>query len=355
MASEGNRFSNQLSQKFAWLVSLLLFCSASAFPQQRLETPQETNERIRQLSLALQVRQGDYVIGSGDLVHIDVFDVAELSRDARVSQSGYISLPLIPTKIRAQGLTAFQLEEKLAELLQVNGLVSHPQVTVAVREQRSQPITVVGAVRKPVVYQAVRQTTLLEVLSEAGGVADDAGSVVLVTRVVHEESSNELNGNGSAESRKSTSSPQTTTLTIKLNDLLASGNTKFNIPLLPGDLVTVPRAGIVYVLGAVQKAGGFVLQNAYEEMTALRILALAGGFRGTAKPRQSVILRKNPDTGQREEVAVDLKKVLQRKTQDVRLYPDDIMFVPDSTGLKALRRTGEIAIGVGTASAIYRY
>jgi polysaccharide biosynthesis/export protein len=352
MRPRRNGVSDRLTRQCARVVSLLLLCSAPSFPQQRLETPQETNERIRQLALALQVKQGDYVIGSGDLVRIDVFDVPELSRDVRVGHSGYISLPLIPTKIRAQGLTAFQLEEKLAELLQVNGLVSHPQVSVFVKEQRSQPITVVGSVRRPVVYQAVRQTTLLEVLSEAGGVADDAGSVVLVTRVVHEESSNEQNG--SAEAGGSTSGPETTTLTIKLNDVLESGNTKFNIPLLPGDLVTVPHAGIVYVLGAVQKAGGFVLQNAYEEMTALRVLALAGGFKPAAKASRSVILRKNPETGQREEVDVDLKKVLQRKTEDVRLYSDDILFVPDSTGRKALRRTGEIAIGVTTGAALFR-
>jgi len=345
-----NSVSNQVVRISAWLTTLLLLGSAPAFPQQRLETPQETNERIRQLASVMQVKQGDYVIGSGDLVRIDVFDVPELSREARVSRSGHISLPLIPTKIRAQGLTAFQLEEKLAELLQVNGLVSHPQVSVGVREQRSQPITVVGAVRKPVVYQALRQTTLLEVLSEAGGVADDAGSTVIVTRAVHEPSSNEQDGNGETGESAATLK----TIPIKLNDLLVAGNTNFNIPLLPGDVVTVPRAGIVYVLGAVQRSGGFVLQNFQEDMTALRILALAGGFKGTAKPRQSVILRKELDTGKREEVRVDLKKVMERKTEDVRLYPDDILFIPDSTGLKALRRTGEIALGVGTGAAIYR-
>ncbi len=91
----------------------------------------ETNDRIAQLALASDVKQGDYVIGSGDLLGIEVFDVPELSRDVRVNETGYISLPLIPVKVRAAGLTTFQLQDKLAELLQTNGLVSTPQVTVS--------------------------------------------------------------------------------------------------------------------------------------------------------------------------------------------------------------------------------
>ena len=103
----------------------------------------ETNDRIAQLALASDVKQGDYVIGSGDLLGIEVFDVPELSRDVRVNETGYISLPLMPSKVRAGGLTPFQLQDKLAELLQTNGLVSTPQVTVSMKEQHSEPITVI--------------------------------------------------------------------------------------------------------------------------------------------------------------------------------------------------------------------
>ena len=124
----------------------------------------ETNDRIAQLALASDVKQGDYVIGSGDLLGIEVFDVPELSRDVRVNETGYISLPLMPSKVRAGGLTPFQLQDKLAELLQTNGLVSTPQVSVSVKEQHSQPITVIGAVKTPMVIQALRKTTLLQAL-----------------------------------------------------------------------------------------------------------------------------------------------------------------------------------------------
>jgi polysaccharide export outer membrane protein len=144
------------------------------------------------------------------------------------------------------------------------------------------------------------------------------------------------------------------TITISLNDLLESADMKFNIPLVGGDVVTVPRAGVVYVVGAVDKPGGFVLASDREQMTTLKVLALAGGLRSTAKPRQAVILRKNSDTGQRQEVPVDVSKILERKAEDVRLQANDILFVPDSTGKKALRRTGELGLGIVSGLALFR-
>ena len=127
----------------------------------------------------------DTPIGSGDLLHIDVFDAPELSRDVRVSDVGVISYPLIPNKIQASGLSTFQLEEKMSQLLIENGLVSHPQVSVFIKEQISQPVSVVGAVARPMVFQVIRPTTLLEVLTAAGGIADNAGNVVIITRASH--------------------------------------------------------------------------------------------------------------------------------------------------------------------------
>lgn len=316
--------------------------------QEKLQTAQETNERIRQL--AFQGRPGDYLIGSGDLLRIEVFDVQELSREVRVSESGYISLPLLPLRVRAAGLNAFQLEEKLAELLQANGLVANPQVTVFVKEQRSQPITVIGAVRKPLVYQAVRSTTLLEVLSEAGGIADDAGSVVIVTRIGKRdvaEGNEDRCGKATADGK-----PQS--LAINLKDLLESGDPQFNIPLVGGDVVSVPKAGIVYVVGAVERPGGFVLQSDGEEMTTLKALALAQGLKGTARPGDAVILRKDLQTGEKREIEVNLKKVMARKAEDIRLYPNDVLFIPDSAGKRALRRVGDAALAITTGLVILR-
>jgi len=98
-----------------------------------------------------------------------------------------------------------------------------------------------------------------------------------------------------------------------LADVLESGDSRFNIPLVGGDVVSVPRAGIIYVVGAVQKPGGFLLQNDLDRMTMLKMLSLAGGTTNTAKMKNAVILRKNPDTGKRDQVPVDLKKVMHLK------------------------------------------
>lgn len=306
----------------------------------------QTNERIAQLVHASDVKQGDYTIGSGDLLGIDVFDVPELSRDARVNETGYISLPLLPSKIKASGLTPYQLQDKLAELLQTNGLVSTPQVTVMVKEQHSQPITVIGAVKTPMVIQALRRTTLLQALSQAGGIGDDAGSTVVITRSAPESTTT-----SPASSASDSSDPAddallvpAQTFTINLADLLESGDSRFDIPLVGGDVVSVPRAGIIYVVGAVQHPGGFLLQNDLDHMTMLKMLALAGGTTSVAKTNKTVILRRNLSTGQRDQVPIDLGKIMHLKSQDIQLEANDILFVPDSNGLKVLHRAGDIGV-----------
>jgi polysaccharide export outer membrane protein len=342
------------------MLLFLVVAVLSAFSQQQKTAPPaapgsttkpisvvaaETNERIAQLAQASDVKQGEYLIGSGDLLGVEVFDVPELSRDVRVNETGYISLPLMPSKVRAAGLTPYQLQDKLAELLQTNGLVSTPEVTVTIKEQHSQPITVIGSVKSPMVIQPLRKTTLLQALSQAGGIADDAGSTVIVTRPVPD-----ISESASPPDTTTPTAPQT--FTINLSDVLESGDPRFNISLTGGDVVSVPRAGIIYVVGAVQKPGGFLLQNDLDRMTMLKMLSLAGGTTNTAKMKNAVILRKNSDTGQRDQVPVDLSKVMHLKTPDVQLQANDILFVPDSNGLRALHRAGDVALTLTTGIGI---
>jgi polysaccharide export outer membrane protein len=345
-----------LGQVSSGAVMLSLLAASAAFSQQQKppESPKslevtEANERIAQLAFASTVKQGDYIIGSGDLLTIEVFDVPELSREVRVNETGYISLPLLPVKVQVAGLTSFQLQDKIAELLQANGLVSAPQVTVSLKEQHSQPITVTGAVRTPIVIQAIRQTTLLQALSQAGGIAGDAGNVVIVTRpnVSSPESQN-------ADSARDagTEGKDHQTFTISMSDLVDSGDSRFDIQVVGGDVISVPRAGIIYVVGAVNHPGGFVIQNDPDRMTALKMLSLAGGTTTTAKGKDAVILRKNPGTGKRDQMPLDLSKVLKLKSEDVTLQASDILFVPDSTGKKALHRAGDVAVGLAASVAL---
>ena len=340
--------------KFIFASALLLvvcvFLGAQgAFGQQKLETPQQTNEKIRQLAEQAGVNPADTPVGIGDLLHVDVFDVPELSRDLRVSDTGDISYPLIPGRIHVAGLSTFQLETELEKLLIENGLVSHPQVSVFVKEQTSQPVSVVGAVMHPMVYQVVRPTTLLEVLMAAGGISDDAGSDVIVTRPTATV------GNSKPESTQDQSGSNSQTITIRLQDLLESGNTSFNIQVKGGDVVTVPHAGIVYVMGAgVSQQGGYVMQGHGDQVTVLKAIALAHGLTGYAKADDAVIMRTDPATGKRDEIPVHIKQIEHHKADDVALNSNDILYVPDSFGRKALARGTESAIGMGTQIAIYR-
>lgn len=335
---------------------------------QHYETTEQTNQRIREMAVDSRAPLGDFRVGSGDVLTIEVFDVPELSREVRVSDAGFISLPLLPVRIQVNGLTNAQVEEKVAELLQANGLVSHPQVNVSVKEQHSQPITVVGAVKMPQVIQATRPIRLLEALSDAGGIADDAGNTVLLTRQVKKEAPASTNpeplGDGTpnvdaaappvADKAQSDGALQPETMSINLFDLLDRNDPKANVPLIAGDVVSVPRAGIVYVVGAVNHPGGFVLQADGNRMTSLKAIALAQGTASTAKLGDAVILRKDPATGTTHEIPVNLKRVMQRKDEDAALEANDVFFVPDSAGKRMLHTMGAAALSMTTGVAVLR-
>ena len=218
-----------------------------------------------------------------------------------------ISYPLIPNKIQAAGLSTFQLEEKMSQLLIENGLVSHPQVSVFIKEQMSQPVSVVGAVARPMVFQVIRPTTLLEVLTAAGGIADNAGNVVIVTRASHPAQVRQM-------ILRQLRGADSQTITIRLQDLLESGNPVYNIQVFGGDVVSVPVGGIVYVIGAgIAQPGGYILQNHGEQITVLKAVALAHGMTGYAKANNAVIMRNNPVTGQKDVIPVHIKDIENQK------------------------------------------
>jgi polysaccharide biosynthesis/export protein len=398
------------------LAGVLAFAvqAPSAHAQSPVETQQQTNERIRALSANTVMAPREYVIGRGDMIGVEVYDVPELTRDLRVSQTGTVGLPLLPVRLYVVGLTETQAQQKISEILAANGLVTHPQVMVSVKEKRSKPITIVGAVAHPMVYQADRPLTLVQVLAEAGGISSDAGDTVIVTRAeAKNENSSEppeigtedavpatnpapvssspspatnstpgaddgATGNSSGTqssfpgpeiaarttpqnalvtppqiANSDVAPPVANTITVNLAELLERGDTQNNIPLQGGDIVTVPHAGIVYALGAVQRPGGFVANNDRAQLSTLKLLALAGGMTRIAKKNQAVIIRKD-SLGKQQAIPVDLGKIVERKSEDVRLMPSDILYVPDNPTKAALIRAGEFGLAVGSALAIYR-
>lgn len=336
--------------RFVFFLLVFLLGVQAAYCQEKLETPQQTNEKIQRLASLARSHPVDTPIGTGDLLHIEVFDVAELSRDVRVSESGDISYPLIPGRIPAAGHTPFQLETNLEQLLLENGLVSHPQVSVFVKEQNSQPVSIVGAVGRPMIYQIIRPTTLLEILAAAGGIADTAGSLVIITRPNHIGADMLPPGSSTGEP-----APESQMITIHIQDLIESGNASFNILVYGGDVVSVPPAGIVYVTGAgVAQPGGYVLQGHGEQITVLKAVALAHGLTGYAKANDAVLFRTNPATGQRDLIPVHLKEIEKNKTEDLAMKSNDILYIPDSAGRKALAKGAEAALGIGTSIAVFR-
>ncbi len=338
-----------MTVRWAVIIGILLSVQAT-YGQVKEETTQQTNERIQELASLRTPPSGDVPLGAGDLIHIEVFDVPELSRDVRISSSGEIGFPLIHERVRAAGLTPFQLEDKIQGLLIQNGLVSNPQVSVFVKEQVSQPVTIIGAVAHSMTYQALRPTTLLELLASAGGITDTAGTVILITRPTQEEA---VKPASDATSGSSDSAGQT--ITIRLQDLLNAGNTAFNIFVYGGDVVNVPPAGMVYVLGrGITQPGGYVLQSRGEQVTVLKAVALARGLGSFAKPDAAVIYRVNPKTGQREAIPVRIKQIEKNKADDVALKSNDILYVPDNLGLKIAAQATQAAISIGTGILVYR-
>jgi polysaccharide biosynthesis/export protein len=342
------------------LLSILLACGwQAAHGQQRTETPQQTNAKIQELATLSRSQPHDVAVGTGDMLHVEVFDVPELSRDVRVSETGDISYPLIPGRIRASGLTPYQLEQKIAQLLIENGLVTHPQVSIFVKEQNSQPVSIVGAVLKPGVIQLVRPTTLLELLADSGGIVDDAGSYAIITRKTASPVVQSEAAAASAEPPPVTPPDELTSpaqiITIRLQDLLESGNPVYNIQIFGGDVVSIPRAGIVYVTGAgVSQPGGYVLQSHGEQITVMKAVALAHGLSTYAKSDDAVIMRSNPVTGTHDIIPVHIKQIEQHKSDDMAMKSNDILYIPDSVGRKVLARSAEAAISIGSSVAIFR-
>jgi polysaccharide biosynthesis/export protein len=378
-----------------------LLCLASATRSQDVSvagTPQQANERIRSFSSSTKSIPHDYVIGNGDLLSITVFDVPELTRDVRVSQTGTVGIPLVPVRLELRGLTELQAEQKIREVLESNGLVTHPEVGVVVKEHKSKPITIVGAVFHPMVYEADRTVTLLEALAEAGGVNNDAGDTVIVNRARAatfveisdqtpiatnrppgtgeptgtDAATNTASAPGAAFPSAMELAPNPTlpsvpsethsldekphsanSMTINLNELLEAGDMRNNITLQAGDVVTVPHAGIVYVLGAVNRPGGFVVSNDRTQLTALKILSLAGGLTKIAKLSHSYIIRQDAQ-GKQTETEVDLKKILQRQAEDVQMRASDILYIPDDRVKEVALQAIALAVALGSSVAIYR-
>jgi polysaccharide export outer membrane protein len=285
-----------------------------------------------------------YVLGPDDQIAIRALDVEEISeKPIRIDLRGNLNLPLVG-RLRAAGLTAEQLEADLVARLKT--YVREPQVTVIITEFRSQPVSVLGAVTNPGVHQIQGRKSLFEILSMAGGLRQDAGNTIKITR-------RKEWGPIPLPNAKDDPSGQFSVAEVSIRSVMEAKNPQENILVRPYDVISVPKAELVYVIGEVARSGGFTL-NEQGAISALQALSLAGGLARTAAPQRAKILRMNHGAAQRTEVALNLKQILAGKAGDVLLQPDDILFVPNNTAKNVAIRTIEAVISVGSGLAIYR-
>lgn len=339
----------------------------------QLETAEDYNRRLQQLRMSLAaVPAGnpadEYRIGANDLVEINIFEAPELNRSLRVSAGGEISMPLLGA-IPAASLTARQLEAFLEYRLR--GYMKDPRVGVFVSSIESHPVSVVGAVKKPGVFQLRAPKSVIEMLSLAEGISDTAGDDVLVMRGASMEfapssphdpgpplaappsaPSGAVPVQPAIPAGQPAAAPQTIRLNLK--DLLESGDPRYNVPVYPGDIVKVTRAGIVYVVGEVKKPGGFVLKSD-EKMSVLKAIALAEGLTPISSKSRTRILRGDAAGGHQQEIPIDLAKIFDGKAPDPGLLPADIVFVPRSGGKSVLSRGSEAAFSTITGLLIFRW
>ncbi|MGB7593316.1 MAG: SLBB domain-containing protein [Terriglobia bacterium] len=330
-----------------------LLCAPGASPaaSEKANSPDNKADTKAGVDLGSQKAE-ETLIYPNDLLFIQVFDVDQMTREYRVSDTGTLLFPLLADPVQVAGLTPQQAAEVISQRCIEAGVLSRPQISVTIRESRVHAVAIAGAVKNPQIYPVLGRITLLDLLTQAGGVADDAGSTATITRgeVFRRVLASE--GGGAVEGGKSL--PIAPTVTIDLRRLQETGDPNLNVEVYPGDRVTVQRAGVVYVLGAVNRAGGYVLNEAHQDMTVLKAIALAGYLGPFAKGKKALILRPNSSApGGREEIPVNLMAMLRGHAPDKAMQHNDILFVPDSTALKALHRAADIAATTSSYAAIY--
>lgn len=285
-----------------------------------------------------------YVLGPDDQVTIHVVESDEINgKMYRVDEKGNLDLPMIGS-LRAAGLTVNQVETQVADKLR--RYIREPQVTVLLTEMRSQPVSVLGAVNMPGVHQLQGHKTLIEMLSMAGGLRQDAGYRIKITR--HAEW-------GAIPLKDAVADPtgQFSVAEVSLKGLMEASSPEENVAIMPNDVITVPVAEMIYVIGDVKKSGGFVLGER-NHITVLQALAMAEGLGQAAKSGEARILRVANGADSREEVVIDLKKILAGRASDVPLRSNDILFVPTDSLKRLGTKTLDSMIAIGSGLAIYR-
>jgi polysaccharide export outer membrane protein len=251
----------------------------------------------------------EYRIGPKDLLEISVFGEEDMKNlIVRVSEDGKITLPLL-REVEVNGLTKGEVERKITLLL-AEKYLQNPQVTVFIKEYLSKRVSVLGAVERPGPFELLGRQTLLQVISQSGGLTRDAGSEIIVIRQLADGTS--------------------TSLRISIDDLFFKGDPNLNIPLEAGDIVNVPVDKLVpvYVFGQVKNPGALQVKKS-NIPTLLQAIAQAGGFTDRAS-RSGVVIKRRDAAGKETEIKVNIKSILKNKKKDIVLFENDTVYVRES-------------------------
>jgi len=288
------------------------------------------------VALSAQAQQDDrYRIGTGDVLDIRIYNRPQLSREAvRVEGSGMIRMPLIETEIQAACRTEGELAKEIAT--RYAKYYRNLQVDVFIKEYHSRQVAIIGAVNDQGRFELQRRVRLLELLTYAKGPSARAGQTI---NIVHSTAPSLCKA---ATDDKPGNDDFAAFNTYRLIDTLR-GEPQANPYLESGDVVTLPEADQVYVVGNVVMPLTIPLK---EPITLTRAIAMAGGTRQDTKKDKIRIVRQEPGAQTKKEIVVDLSAIEKKQAQDIQLLPNDIVDVPTSTGRSLLRGL----IGGGTQS-----
>lgn len=271
-----------------------------------------------------------YVLGPGDIIDINVYGQPELAGDLQLDHDGTIIPPYGHTPVHAAGLTALQLQPRIAAALIEDQLSLHPLVSVRVLSVASKPVTIVGAVKTPVVLQAIRPISLLDALVQAGGLAVDSGSHILLTR-------------------QDPGGPRTEEFAV--SQLIYSDRDQSGPMLHGGEEIRVLPAGHIYVTGSVRGPGSFPIVEG-DPMSAVKAITLAHGWDQYGNPSRAVILHPTPNGAWRQ-TDIDLSRVLDHRAPDLPMQANDILYVPDNRGKRLTEGAFDRGIAIFTTAAGY--
>jgi polysaccharide export outer membrane protein len=315
------------------LVFLTLVFGAATLTLAQSQTP---NTNADQQAPTYVYNLPSQPVGPDDLLAISVYDSPELTRTVRVGADGKIRLPMLKEKIPVQGKLSIEIETAIAEELSREEILVDPVVTVSVAEYKSRPISVIGAVKSPLSFQALPGTTLLDAITKAQGLTDDAGTDIVVTRQI-----------ANAEGQMSE-----VTQRIPAKALLEKTDPLYNLPLFGGEQIRVPEGAKIFVVGNVAKPGPITVHDTLGDTTVLKAIAMSQGLTPFAS-KTAYIFRREGSPNQ-EGIPVELSRILDRKSPDVQLQSNDILYIPDNKTrrltLGTLEKTLTVGAGLGSAT-----